>query len=223
MTFQERIKLLWPFILGVVFTLGSLLVGKLIDPKITATELELAAVFTSYVCVILCVTQKRSNYFWGIISTFLYCLLFWQSKLFALSVFNGVLVLSLIYGWFRWGPDGRPLQVTDVKLNAYPLYALFGAVVMLVMFIIFQMLGEPLNHLDIITAVLSAVAQLMLDNKKRQTWVVWAVVNVMSLFLFYHQGIMLVFVQYIFFLINTMMGWFMWSRTMQKPSEQLAI
>lgn len=215
MTFQDRVKIMWPVALGFLFTLGSWLVATSIDPSIKVSELEFASVFTSYVCVVLCVTQNRSNYFWGIASTFLYCLLFWQSKLIALSVFNGVLVLSLIYGWFRWGPDGRALQVTNVDLKAYPKYAVFGVVVLVLMLLIFKSLDEPLNNVDIFTAVMSAVAQLMLDNKKRQTWILWAIVNVFSLYLFYTSGLILVFIQYVLFLANTAFGWVMWTRTME--------
>jgi nicotinamide mononucleotide transporter len=216
MTFQERIKWLLPVVLGIMFSAVSVFVGKLIDPSITVSGLEFASVFTSYVCVILCVTQKRSNYFWGIASTFLYCILFWQSKLIALAVFNGVLVMSLIYGYFRWGPDGKGIPVTNVAWSSYPQYGIFGLVVLFAMIMIFRSLGEPINNVDIITAVLSAVAQLMLDNKKRQTWILWAIVNLFSLYLFYTSGLILVFIQYVLFLANTVYGWVLWSRTMEK-------
>ena len=201
-------------VLGSVITAACFPFAYIMNLDFQISKLELAAVWTSYVCTILCVTQSRMNYIFGVVTTFLYSILFFQSGLNALAVFNGALVVSLIYGYWRWGPDGNPLPVTNV--DSWVGYALFAVVVASFMTIIFKLMGADVLVVDVLVASLSAMAQLMLDNKKRQTWIVWAVVNVFSIFLFYQQELYMVMFQYVFFLANTMFGWAAWTKTMKE-------
>lgn len=200
--------------LAILLTGSSLVFGWFLG--VSSSNLETIAVLTSYVCTILCVTQNRSNYYFGIVTTFLYCLLFYKSGLYAVAAFNGVLVLSLLYGWWRWGADGKPLPVTDISFESIKWYGLFGIGIAALMVGIFDLLDTAYFTVDVIVASLSAVAQLLLDNKKRQTWIVWAIVNVFSIYLFYTQELYMVMVQYIFFLANTAVGYHMWSNSVER-------
>ena len=200
-----------------VLTMLGIVSGGIIDPNYTINGLEVAAVWTSYICTILCVVQWRANYYFGVVTTFLYSILFYQSGLAALATFNAVLVLSLVYGWYRWGPDGKPLPVTDVKTrNEWEGYFGFAIIVAIGMYGIYELFGTEVVQIDVLIASVSAAAQLMLDNKKRQTWIIWAIVNVFSIYLFINQGLYVVAVQYVFFLGNTVAGWFAWTKSMRE-------
>lgn len=210
-------RIFYAMVFGTAMTVLGFMFGSWIDPDFVVDPLEAAAVWTSYVCTLLCVFQARSNYYFGVVTTFLFSILFFRSGLNALATFNAILVVSLIYGWFRWGPDGRPLVVTNVEsvrswLN-YLAFAIFIAGSMRLLFLAF---GAEVVQIDILVASISAAAQLMLDNKKRQTWLLWAFVNVFSIYLFITQGLYIVAMQYMFFLINTYFGWRAWTATMKK-------
>lgn len=98
-----------------------------------------------------------------------------------------------------------------------------------------------LNPIDITLAVASGVAQLMLDNKKLENWAVWAVIDALSIPFFlcaglttltlanwsiaaavtilanpasWQGGMTLVAFQYIFFLVNAVIGHVAWRKTM---------
>lgn len=180
--------------------------------------LEVFAVATSYSCTWLCTRQSRWNYPIGIITTAAYSLLFYQWGLFALAVFNLYLVFSLIYGWFRWGSDNNTRPVTRIALRWYPAYGALGLVI-LGLFLIVNILFNPagisaLNPIDVGLAVVSGIAQFMLDNKKLENWSVWASTNIVSIPFFLYQGLTLVAFQYIFFLVNTVIGHVQWRKTM---------
>ena len=63
------------------------------------------------------------------------------------------------------------------------------------------------------------LAQFLLDNKKLQTWIVWAIVNVFAIYTYFTAGLSLVAFQYVFFLANTMYGYAMWKRGMNNENK----
>ena len=71
-----------------------------------------------------------------------------------------------------------------------------------------------MNPIDVGLAVASGVAQFMLDNKKIETWTVWAGINIVSIPFFIYSGLTLVAFQYVFFLINTFIARKAWKHSM---------
>ena len=207
--------------LAVLLTALSYGVGLWAGWIVALNWLEVFAVFTSYSCTWLCTRQSRWNYPIGVITTAAYSLLFYQWGLIALAIFNLYLVFSLIYGWFRWGSDDNTRPVSRIPLKWYAGYGAFGLAI-LGLFLLANLLFNPtgltaLNPIDVGLAVVSGVAQLLLDNKKLETWAVWASTNIVSIPFFLHSGLTLVAFQYIFFLVNTVVGYIQWKKTMPNP------
>ena len=170
---------------------------------------ELAAVFTSYVCTFLCVTQSRVNFVWGAVTTALYFWLLWTAELKGLALFNLVLSGTLVWGWFRWSPAvERPVR----DLNG----AVFLVVLLLIpLFTWFLQSRLDLSLGDAVVTAASVQAQVLLVLKYRQTWIVWAGLNVLTIWLFFSEGLNLAGTQYLVFLVNTWFGWRAWSKTME--------
>ena len=220
-------KLQESLVIAFVLTAVSYIVGLSSGWIDAIPWLEVFAVFTSYSCTYLCVKQSRLNYPIGIITTAAYSVLFYQWEMLGLAVFNLYLVLSLTYGWFRWGSDDSTRPVTTVQPIWYVAYSAFG-VAILAAFLIANHLFNPtgvteLNPIDVALAVMSGVAQLMLDNKKIETWMVWTAVNIVSIPFFWSQGLTIVAFQYIFFLGNAVYGWIEWKRSMPVEDRRRAI
>lgn len=198
--------------IGIVLTVSSYLICMAFGLPISLNLLEFAAVSTSYTCTILFLMQKRVAYYYGVISTAFLCLFFYMTGVYALAIFNGVLVFSLVYGFIKWGPDRKAIPVTELEDWWGVLgYTLFGILVA-GFFILVTGSGVPL---DIILASLSAVAQLMLDRKVRSNWLVWILVNVISIYFFYQSGMYLLAIQFVFFLINAIVAWVKWGKDVQ--------
>jgi nicotinamide mononucleotide transporter len=172
--------------------------------------LEVAAVFTSYICTIMCVYQTRWNYPVGVVTTFLYSWLFFQWEMYAVALFNLYLVFSLAYGWFRWGPDETTRPVGWIDGWWWFGYVAVGAVIYGLLIGVNHVFGVTITNVEIAITVLSGVAQFMLDNKKIENWLVWATVNVMSIWFYFHGELYLVALQYVFFLFNTAFGFARW-------------
>jgi len=205
-------------VLAVLLTALSYGVGLAFGWIVTLNWLEVFAVFTSYSCTWLCTRQSRWNYPVGVVTTAAYSLLFYQWGLIALAIFNLYLVFSLIYGWFRWGPDGKTKPVSTIPVKWYAGYGAVGLVI-LGLFLLANILFNPaglvgLNPIDVGLAVASGIAQLMLDNKKLENWTLWAMINIVSIPFFIMNGLTLVAFQYIFFLANTFIARKTWKHSM---------
>lgn len=181
--------------------------------------LEAFAVFTSYLCTWLCSQQTRWNYPVGIITTLAYSILFWQFELYALALFNGYLVLSLAYGFWRWGDDKDTRPVTKVKGWWHLGYVGLAIVVYLLLAIIHAVMGQEMGPVDVILAVASGVAQFLLDNKKLENWLVWIVINVVSIPFYISQELYIVAFQYVFFLAHAVYGYIEWKKHLRPEKE----
>lgn len=175
--------------------------------------LEVFAVFTSYSCTFLCVKQRRINYPIGAISSAAYAYLFLQSGLLASAVLNAYLVPTLIYGWLRWRKDDNTRPVTHVQLKMVPIYLMVAGLGYAGAAVLSSQLGGAMAWTDSIILAGTILAQFLLDNKKLENWMVWAVVNVFAIYTYATSGLPLVAFQYVFFLANTIYGYVTWNRS----------
>lgn len=209
---------------GAVLTGLSYLVGLVfswIAPE-ALNWLEVFAVFTSYSCTYLCVKERRINYPIGVLSTAAYAILFLQSGLIASAILNMYLVPTLVYGWFRWRKDTNTRPVMHVATNMIAVYlavslAGYGGAVL-----IGHYLSGVMTWTDSIILAGTILAQFLLDNKKLETWMVWALVNIFAIYTYTSSGLPLVAFQYVFFLANTIYGYISWKRSMQNESLRTA-
>lgn len=174
--------------------------------------LEVFAVFTSYWCTWLCVKERRFNYPLGAISSAAYALLFYRLDLNASAVLNLYLVPTLIYGWIRWRKDVDTRPVTNVSLKMIPAYLAVAGLGYIGASLLSKQFDGAMAWTDSVILAGTILAQFLLDNKKLQNWIVWAVVNVFAIYTYAKSGLSLVAFQYVFFLANTFYGYYTWSK-----------
>lgn len=73
---------------------------------------------------------------------------------------------------------------------------------------------------DSLILVLSLLAQLLLDNKRIETWFVWVLVNLIAIYTYFNQELFIVTLQYVFFLANTIYGWYSWRKSMTTTEDK---
>jgi nicotinamide mononucleotide transporter len=209
---QKR-NILESIAIGVVLTGLSYLVGLWAGWIQSLNWLEVFAVFTSYMATYLCVVERRINYPLGAISSAAYAYLFIQNGLFASAILNAYLVPTLIYGWFRWRQDATTRPVTHVSLKMIPVYLAVAGIGYAGASLISQQFGGAMAWTDSVILAATILAQFLLDNKKLENWIVWAVVNVFAIYTYATIGLPLVAFQYVLFLGNTIYGFYMWNRS----------
>jgi nicotinamide mononucleotide transporter len=176
--------------------------------------LEVFAVLTSYACTYLCVKERRINYPIGVVSSAAYSYLFLQNGLIASAILNAYLVPTLVYGYIRWRKDQNTRPVTHVRIKWIPVYLIVAGLGYTGAAFLSAKLGGALAWTDAVVLAGTILAQFLLDNKKLENWIIWAIVNVFAIYTYATTGLPLVALQYVFFLANTVYGYIMWRRSM---------
>lgn len=201
------------FALATVLTVALVLATAFIMHS-SINWVETASVFFSFACTWLCTRQVRFNYVLAVISTSLLVITFWQAGLFGSMALNIYLIPTVIYGWFIWGRDENPKPVEHVKPKNLIFYLLATAITWAGAYWIITALSGQMAPLDGWLLVGTVLAQFLLDRKKIETWIVWVLVNVVSVYVYFNAGLYLLAAQFVLFLINAIVAWFQWRKSM---------
>lgn len=201
------------------FALATVITGGLLTAQLTLTETplnvwEALAVFFSFACTWLCTRQVRFNYVLAVISTTLLSYTFWKANLYGSMALNLYLIPTVIYGWFIWGKDSTTKAVEHVKPKALVVYLLATAITWAGAYGIITYYGGRMVALDGWLLVGTVLAQYLLDRKKLENWIVWILVNIVSIYVYFENGLYLLTAQFAFFLANAVYAWFQWRKTM---------
>ena len=153
----------------------------------------------------------------AIVSSFLYALLFADSKLYGEATLQIVFVALALWGWWQWlrgtTAAGVPLPVRHLR----PEQRLWAAAATLAAW---PLLGLLLKHgtdsdvpfLDALPTAASVTGQILLGRKFVDNWAVWLAVNIVSVALFAYKGLWLTVVLYGVFALLSVIGWRAWRR-----------
>jgi len=182
---------------------------------------EVAGATINYGATYLSIKQRRLAYTLGFVASGAFAVAYFQYGLLGSSILSLYLVGQLIYGYFRWGPDGktRPVHHLDwLKWGwAYVLAtaAVYGGAVLIV-----TALGGQFAFWDAAILVLTIAAQFMLDNKVIDTWFVWTAVNVIGVTLYFTAGAPFAAIQQLIFGLANIWGFLAWRKTMREQAEE---
>lgn len=206
------------FVIAIAITSTLLIAMRLMNEPIN--WIETASVFFSFACTWLCTRQVRFNYVLGVVSTTLLVITFYQAGLYGSMVLNIYLVPTVIIGWFMWGKDKNPRPVQHVQLKKIALYLFFTALTWTGAYFIITGFGGKMVALDGWLLVGTVLAQFLLDRKKIETWIVWILVNVVSVYVYFESGLYLLAAQFALFLANAIFAYFQWRKTMKQDTVE---
>lgn len=185
---------------------------------------------TNGICVILVARRKVSNYIWGIFATISYGIYAYYYS------FTGEWMLNLIYylpmnifGWIMWSKNSQhKTQVVSKTLgtkNSIIVYStsfigiiLFALIISISNVQIF-LYGESTRPfwqclIDGATTTLSITAMILLVKCYREQWILWIIVDVISLVILWGfiQFDLTMIVMWLTFTINAIYGYIKWGK-----------
>jgi nicotinamide mononucleotide transporter len=182
-----------------------------------ATWLELAAVVLALAMVALNMRVNPLAWPLAIASSLLYFLLFWDSRLYGEAGLQIFFVIVALWGWWQWlrgtMDDGSALRV-----RALPRLEALGG--LLALAVAWPALALFLDHrtdsdvpwFDAFPTAASLIGQWLLGRKYVENWLVWLLVNVVSVALFAFKGLWLTVLLYAVFAVLSVAGWRAWRR-----------
>jgi nicotinamide mononucleotide transporter len=184
---------------------------------LASSRLELLGFALALVMVVCNIRVNPWAWPLAIVSSLVYGLVFWQSKLYGESGLQLFFVAMALWGWWQWL---RGSQAPGQALVVRPIRAEAWAWLLTAFVLLWLALAQLLDHgtdtdvpwWDAATTAGSIVGTWLLGRKHVENWPVWVAVNAVSVGLFLYKGLWLTCVLYAVFLALALIGWRAWNR-----------
>ena len=194
-----------------------------------------AAGFALAVVMVWC-SIRELHWSWplAIASSALYFFVFRDSQLYGEASLQVVFALLALWGWWQWlrpvavSPSSEvpPAAASPAPTSALPIRTLSRRARWQCLFIsllLWPMLALFLMHFtdtdvpwwDGLVTALSLVGQYLLGRKYLENWLVWLLVNTLSMGLFAYKDLWLTVVLYAIFTAMSVIGWRTWHKQIQ--------
>ena len=182
------------------------------------TILEIVAVVFTLANVWLMVKENIWGWPAGIISVVLYLVVFWRSHLYMNAALQIVYFVLSIHGWYEWlhgGENKTERKITRASSKMWTILMAAGVVLTFGFLWLLRVTSHDasLPVWDALTTAFSIVGQFMLNTKIVENWLIWAIVDVIYVFMFIDQKLYLTAVLYAFFVVLCLKGLLDWRRT----------
>lgn len=186
---------------------------------------EALGVVTSLVYLYFSVKQIIWLWPFGILSSALFILIFFNSKFYADMGLQVYYLGVSIYGWSYWsrGAVGRneksTLRVSRISRQLALVLSFTGIVILLgIVFILKNFTDSDVPWGDGFTTAGSIVATWLLARKVLEHWLVWIVVDSVAAGLYFYKGLYPSFLLYTIFSLIAVAGYFRWKKSILENS-----
>lgn len=177
------------------------------------TLLALCSGIAGVISVVLCSQKKYAFYFWGILQLITIMIISYQTGLHGKLVENAFYLITMFIGMNIW-KENTTDNTTQVRTMDWVDYVIFGCLFLPFATILSYSIVSQYNTeqivLDIITTIIGIIAQIMLILRFREQWILWFILDVLCIALWAKDGNWCLMVQYIFWTINCVYGYFCW-------------
>lgn len=188
------------------------------------TLIGLVASLTGMLCVVLVAKGKISNYFFGAINTALYAYLSYKQQLFGEVMLNGLFYFPIQFiGFYLWSKKKTKtngvttIEVKRLTKNGWLITISIAVTAIISYALLLKYLGGKQVWLDSSTNVLSIIAQILMLKRFAEQWVIWIVINLLSITMwsiaFMTSGESItILVMWSAYLVNSIYGYINWSK-----------
>ena len=181
-----------------------------------ATALEVGANAVNAISIVLAARNSVHTWWTGILGCVLFAVVFFMAHLYADTLLQGFFIGTSAVGWRRWllgESDGKPLRVTRESGSRIAIYLLAAVAVALAYgYLLARFTNAFAPFVDSLILFLSVTAQLLLMNRKYQSWWFWLIANTLSVVLFCGRGLWITAALYMAFWVNALVAVIRWRR-----------
>lgn len=211
--------------------------------------IEAIGTVAGLLCIWLASLEKIINYFFGLINVTLFAVIFFQIQLYASLLLQMFFFVANIYGWYAWSRQTNNNEAL-LKIRWLPLPKAMGwlaacvvAIGLMTVYIdpvfgfltrvavsIMQALGlnvsqpelqpDAFPFWDSCMMVLSIVAMILMTRKYVENWLLWVIINVISVVIFALQGVLAMSLEYLILTFIALNGSRMWIKSAREHGSR---
>lgn len=181
---------------------------------------EVCGALTGFLYLGFSIRQHYLTWPVGLLNALFYIVVFFSAKIYADMTLQFYYVAISIYGWWCWHKgkaEGKVLKVSGTSLHLWMKLSFISLLLFLVIgWILVRYTDTQVPFLDAVTTSLSIVATWMLARKKLEHWLVWMVVDAVSIGMFILKGLYPTTLLFLVYTILAIYGYIEWKKTLIK-------
>lgn len=203
--------------------------------------IEAVGTIFGLLCVWYASQEKRINFYFGLINVTLFAIIFYQIQLYANLLLQIFFWLMNIYGLYAWGKPNSANDQLKIRWLNLPQLLLtilgsalaigilsiyidlfFNALTMVAVKLMHLVLPnitmpvlqpDPYPLMDAAVTVLSIVAMVQMTRKLVENWLLWVLIDLISIILYSKQGVYFMALEYVLLTIIALNGSIAWIKT----------
>jgi len=183
--------------------------------------IELLGALFGLLYIILSIKQNIWCWPIGLITSALYIYVFFVTKFYADMGLQVYYLVVSIYGWYFWMFGGKSKKKDDLKISnvgfrrflylAVATAVLFG----IIAFILVNFTDSEIPYWDAFTTAGSFVATWMLARKIIEHWLIWIIVDSVSLGLYIYKGLYATVILFAVYTLLAVIGYIEWKKELK--------
>lgn len=186
--------------------------------------LEYFGVFTGLLYLFLEIKQHKSMWIVGFLTSLVYVFVFFFSKIYADMGLNIYYVFISIYGFWKWSRQTSSTETTTIQPKSTILYrhlniklsiGLFfslACIYYILYYILRHWTDSPIPVGDAFTTAVGIIATWMLAQRIIEHWILWVIVNLVSVYLYYLRELYPTMFLYVCYAILAIVGLYTWKK-----------
>lgn len=205
----------------VVIFLAAQIIAYVLMPD---SPLGMISGIAGILCVVFVSKGKISNYFFGLIFAYTYFYVSWGSNFLGeMNTALYVYIPSQFIGYFMWKQNmqndngSESVVAKALTPKGWAILLVSVAIGTLCFVQALKAAGGSSTTLDGLTTIITVAAQLLMILRYREQWLLWIVLNVLSILLW--QGQPAMYLMYSAYLLNSLYGYYNWTKLVKVESH----
>lgn len=190
------------------------------------STIEIFATIFWLISVYYTVKQNIACWPTWIIMVALYIYIFYDAKLYSDAILQVIFLFLQFYWWYVWvywwkKKNDLPVRLVSNKTRA--LWTIWIIIVSLAWwYFMSTRTDNALPYWDAFILYISLTAQLLLSFKIIESWILWIIVDILSVFIYFYKWLYLTTWLYIIFLILATLWLIEWIKKLKEQNDWLS-
>lgn len=209
--------------------------------------IEAVGTIFGLLCIWYASVEQRVNFYFGMINVVLFAIIFYQIQLYANLLLQVFFFVMNVYGLYAWGKTSdndsnfkirwlnKRMLVVTVVLSAIGIsllalyidqfFSLLTTVSVKLMqlfipdLIIPKLQADPYPLMDATVTILSVVAMVQMTRKLVENWLLWVLIDVISIILYTKQGVYFMALEYVILTFIALNGSIIWIKAARQSNH----
>jgi nicotinamide mononucleotide transporter len=182
-------------------------------------SLEIIATIAGLLYIIYSVERNILLWPYGIVSSAIFVYVCFHAGIYADMGLYVYYVIIGFYGWYHWhqgvsnsnGGVNLPIKKTTLKQGCW-LFLLTLAIYFILLYILKHYTNSNIPYWDSITTAVSITATWMLTQKMMEQWILWIIVDSITIGLYFYKGLYPAITLYLVYTILSFTGYLEWNK-----------